>query len=149
MDEENTDVGLSNKIKIPIIILTFITICAMGGMFIKVVYSINKSEKPSDSLQYLRTIGDKLQDKGLYEQSIEQYIKYLKNTNIDESSYSEVAHNVGELYMKLSNCQEALVWLFHAETIETQYVRAEELKIHIDTCLVKINSPKPTNLNTK
>ena len=51
--------------------------------------------------------------------------------------------------MQLSNCQEALVWLFHAETTETQYSRAEELKIHIDTCLAKINSPKPTNLNTK
>jgi tetratricopeptide (TPR) repeat protein len=149
MAEENISVGLSNKIKIPIIILTFVTICAMGGMFIKVAYSISKSEKSTDSLQYLRTIGDKLQDKGLYEQSIEQYIKYLKNTNRDEPSYSEVAHNIGELYMKLSNCQEALVWLFHAETTETKYSRAEELKIHIDTCLVNINSQKPTNLNTK
>jgi tetratricopeptide (TPR) repeat protein len=148
MAEENISVGLSNKIKIPIIILTFVTICAMGGMFIKVAYSISNSEN-TDSLQYLRTIGDKLQDKGLYEQSIEQYIKYLKSTNRDEPSYSEVAHNVGELYMQLSNCQEALVWLFHAETTETQYSRAEELKIHIDTCLAKINSPKPTNLNTK
>ena len=121
----------------------------MGGMFIKIAYSISKSEKSTDSLQYLRTIGGKLEDKGLYEQSIEQYIKYLKSTNRDEPSYSEVAHNVGELYMKLSNCQEALVWLFHAETTETQYSRTEELKIHIDTCLAKINSPKPTNLNTK
>ena len=101
MTEENISVGLSNKIKIPIIILTFVTICAMGGMFIKVAYSISKTEKSIDSLQYLRTIGDKLQDKGLYEQSIEQYIKYLKSTNRDEPSYSEVAHNVGELYMTI------------------------------------------------
>jgi len=140
---------LSNKIKIPIIILTFITLCAMGVLFIKIAYSVSSPGKQSDSYQYLRSVGDKLKNKGLNEQAIDQYIKYLEKSKTNALSHSMVAHTVGELYMELSNCREALVWLFHAEAAGTTYHRADELKKHIDTCLAQINSSEPTNLNTK
>ena len=140
---------LSNKIKIPIIILTFITLCAMGVLFIKIAYSVSSPGKQSDSYQYLRSVGDKLKNKGLNEQAIDQYIKYLEKSKTNMLSHSMVAHTVGELYMELSNCREALVWLFHAEAASTTYHRAEDLKKHIDTCLAQINSSAPTNLNTK
>jgi len=141
--------GLSYKIKIPIIILTLITVCAMGALFIKIAYSVSSSEKPSDSYQYLLKVGDKLRNKGLHEQAIDQYIKYLEKTKINTSPRAFVAHTVGELYMELSNCQEALVWLFQAEEAEKSYRRTDELKKHIDTCLTKINSSKPSNLNAR
>ena len=141
--------GLSNKIKIPIIILTFITLCAMGVLFIKIAYSVSSPGKQSDSYQHLRNVGDKLKNKGLNEQAIDQYIKYLEKSKTNMLSHSMVAHTVGELYMELSNCREALVWLFHAEAAGTTYHRADELKKHIDTCLAQINSSEPTNLNTK
>jgi hypothetical protein len=51
--------------------------------------------------------------------------------------------------MELSNCQEALVWLFQAEEAEKTYHRNDELKKHIDTCSTKINSLKPSNLNAR
>jgi hypothetical protein len=51
--------------------------------------------------------------------------------------------------MELSNCQEGLIWLFQAEEEETTYHRADELKKHIDTCLAKIHSLEPNNLNAK
>ena len=140
---------LSYKIKIPIIILTLITVCAMGALFIKIAYSVSSSEKQSDSYQYLLKVGDKLRNKGLHEQAIDQYIKYLEKTKINTSPRAFVAHTVGELYMELSNCQEALVWLFQAEEAEKTYRRTDELKKHIDTCSTKINSSKPSNLNAR
>ena len=140
---------LSNKIKIPIIILTFITLCAMGVLFIKIAYSVSSPGKQSDSYQYLRSVGDKLKNKGLNEQAIDQYIKYLEKSKTNALSHSMVAHTVGELYMELSNCREALVWLFHAEAAGTTYHRTDELKKHIDTCLAQINSSEPPNLITK
>ena len=60
-----------------------------------------------------------------------------------------VAHTIGQIYMELSNCQEGLIWLFQAEEEATTYHRADELKKHIDTCLAKINSLEPNNLNAK
>ena len=149
MEDDSIQNKLSYKIKIPIIILTLITACAMGALFIKIAYSVSSSEKPSDSYQYLLKVGDKLRNKGLHEQAIDQYIKYLEKTKINTSPRAFVAHTVGELYMELSNCQEALVWLFQAEEAENTYRRTDELKKHIDTCLTKINSSKPSNLNAR
>jgi len=149
MEDDPSKNGLSYKIKIPIIILTLITVCAMGALFIKIAFSVSSSEKQSDSYQYLLKVGDKLRNKGLHEQAIDQYIKYLEKTKINTSPRAFVAHTVGELYMELSNCQEALVWLFQAEEAEKTYRRTDELKKHIDTCLTKINSSKPSNLNAR
>ena len=141
--------GLSYKIKIPIIVLTIITLSAMGALFIKIVYSVGSSENLSDSYQYLRNTGDKLKNEGLHEQAIDQYIKYLEKIKVENSFRSLIAHTVGELYMELSNCQEALIWLFQAEEAKDKYPRANKLKIHIDTCLIKIKSSQPINLNSK
>jgi len=149
MEDDPTKNGLSYKIKIPIIILTLITLGAMGALFIKIAFSVNSSEKKSDSYQYLRNVGDKLRDKGLHEQAIDQYIKYLEKTKINTDSRAMVAHTIGQIYMELSNCQEGLIWLFQAEEEETTYHRADELKKHIDTCLAKIHSLEPNNLNAK
>ena len=149
MEDDPIQNKLSYKIKIPIIILTLITVCSMGALFIKIAYSVSSSEKLSDSYQYLRNVGDKLKNKGLYEQAIDQYIKYLEKTNINTDSHTKVAHAVGELYIELSNCQEGLVWLFQAEESKTPYSRTNDLKKHIDLCLAKINSSKPSNLNIK
>ena len=149
MEDDSVQNKLSYKIKIPIIILTLITACAMGALFIKIAYSVSSSEKQSDSYQYLLKVGDKLRNKGLHEQAIDQYIKYLEKTKINTSPRALVAHTVGELYMELSNCQEALVWLFQAEEAEKTYHRTDELKKHIDTCSTKINSLKPSNLNAR
>ena len=149
MEDDPIQNKLSYKIKIPIIILTLITVCAMGALFIKIAYSVSSSEKQSDSYQYLLKVGDKLRNKGLHEQAIDQYIKYLEKTKNNTSPPAFVAHTVGELYMELSNCQEALVWLFQAEEAEKTYHRTDELKKHIDTCSTKINSSKPSNLNAR
>ena len=149
MEDDPIQNKLSYKIKIPIIILTLITVCAMGALFIKIAYSVSSSEKKSESYQYLLKVGDKLRNKGLHEQAIDQYIKYLEKTTINTSPRAFIAHTVGELYMELSNCQEALVWLFQAEEVEKTYHRTDELKKHIDTCLTKINLSKPSNLNAR
>ena len=149
MEDDPIQNKLSYKIKIPIIILTLITVCAMGALFIKIAYSVSSSEKQSDSYQYLLKVGDKLRNKGLHEQAIDQYIKYLEKTKINTASRAMVAHTIGQIYMELSNCQEGLIWLFQAEEEETTYPRADELKKHIDTCLARINSLEPNNLNAK
>ena len=149
MEDNPSKNGLSYKIKIPIIILTLIMLGAMGALFIKIAFSVNSSEKKSDNYQYLRNVGDKLRNKGLHEQAIDQYIKYLEKTKINTTSRAMVAHTIGQIYMELSNCQEALVWLFQAEEGETTYHRAAELKKNIDTCLATINSLEPKNLNAE
>ena len=96
---------LSNKIKIPIIILTFITLCVLAGLFLKIAYSVSASGKQSDSHQNLRNVGDKLKDQGLNEQAIDQYIKYL-----EKSKTNSLLHNI--------SVTDTLAWL---NTFLTEY----------------------------
>ena len=147
-EPENLKDGLSNKVKASIIILTFFTLCAFGALLIKIVYSVSSNDN-KDNYQYLLDVGDKLKNNGLKEQAISEYIRYLDQAKKDTPPYFSVSHKVGELYMELNNCREALVWLFHAENLGSSYQRAEELKSHIDVCLTQINSSKPENLTTR
>ena len=149
MEEDPTKNKLSYKIKIPIIILTLITLAVMGALFIKIAFSVSSLEKKSNSYQYLRNVGDKLRDKGLHQQAIYQYIEYLEKTKINTASRTMIAHTIGQMYIELSNCQEGLMWLFQAEEEETTYHRVDELKKDIDICLAQVNSLQRSNLNTK
>jgi len=149
MEEDPTKNKLSYKIKIPIIILTLITLAVMGALFIKIAFSVSSSEKKSNSYQYLRNVGDKLRDKGLHQQAIHQYIEYLEKTKINTASRTMIAHSIGQMYIELSNCQEGLMWLFQAEEEETTYHRVDELKKDIDICLAQVNSLQRSNPNTK
>ena len=149
MEENSENNKLSYKIKIPVIILTVITLAVMGALFVKIAFSISSSEKKSNSYQYLQNVGDKLRDKGLHQQAIHQYIEYLEKTKINTASRTMIAHAIGQMYMELSNCQEGLMWLFQAEEEETTYHRVDELKKDIDICLTQVNSLQRSNLNTK
>ena len=149
MEENSENNKLSYKIKIPVIILTVITLAVMGALFVKIAFSISSSEKKSNSYQYLQNVGDKLRDKGLYQQAIHQYIEYLEKTKINTASRTMIAHTIGQMYIELSNCQEGLMWLFQAEEEETTYHRIDELKKDIDICLTQVNSLQRSNLNTK
>ena len=149
MEENSENNKLSYKIKIPVIILTVITLAVMGALFVKIAFSISSSEKKSNSYQYLRNVGDKLRDKGLHQQAIHQYIEYLEKAKINTASRTMIAHTIGQMYIELSNCQEGLMWLFQAEEEETTYHRVDELKKDIDICLTKINSLQRSNINTK
>ena len=149
MEDNSENNKLSYKIKIPVIILTVITLAVMGALFVKIAFSISSSEKKSNSYQYLQNVGDKLRDKGLHQQAIHQYIEYLEKTKINTASRTMIAHTIGQMYMELSNCHEGLMWLFQAEEEETTYHRVDELKKDIDICLTQINSLQRSNLNTK
>ena len=149
MEENSENNKLSYKIKIPVIILTVITLAVMGALFVKIAFSISSSEKKSNSYQYLQNVGDKLRDKGLHQQAIHQYIEYLEKTKINTASRTTIAHTIGQMYIELSNCQEGLMWLFQAEEEETTYQRVDELKKDIDICLTQVNSLQRSNLNTK
>ena len=48
---------------------------------------------------------------------------------------ARTAATAGELYLKLGNCKEALVWLFRSEAANAD--KATEFQPLIDTCIAK------------
>jgi|GEM_PF-457786 len=157
MDIENPykqkeKVGLA--IKIPIFILTFLTLVALGAVFSKLLKSPllgNKKtvmevpeEPPSASLwaEQLPLLGARLEEAGLYEQAVSQYTEFLETASVQGKERAEIAFKVGKIYQKLGNCGEALVWFYHAELNKPPQELQTKLNPDIDSCLTNIRRPK-------
>ena len=138
--EMNQD-RISRNIKIPVILLTLATLIAFAVFFVKLSSSL------SGSLEVwgpqMQVVGDKLKSAGLKEQAITQYIKFLELREIDLKIRARVAQTVGQLYIELDNCPEAMSWLFQAETIGLVPSQNDILTRHSDFCLQKIKQPLP------
>jgi tetratricopeptide (TPR) repeat protein len=149
--KQKNKVGLS--IKIPIIILTFLTLIAMGAVFTKFLKSPILNNKKDSSTpakasslsiwtEQLPLLGARLDEAGLYEQAVQQYIKYLETASVQGPERATAAHKAGRLYQKLGNCGEALVWFYHAELNQPPKELQTQLNQDIDSCLTNIRRPK-------
>ena len=142
--EMNQD-RISRKIKIPVILLTLATLIAFAVFFVKLSSSLLGSKKDSPEAwgPQMQMVGDKLKSAGLKEQAITQYINFLELREIDLKIRARVAQTVGQLYIELDNCPEAMPWLFQAETIGPAPSQNDILTRRIDFCLQKIKQPLP------
>ncbi len=138
--EMNQD-RISRNIKIPVILLTLATLIAFAVFFVKLSSSL--LGHPEVWGPQMQMVGDKLKSAGLKEQAITQYIKFLELREIDLKIRARVAQTVGQLYIELDNCPEAMSWLFQAETIGPAPSQNDILTRHIDFCLQKIKQPLP------
>ena len=138
--EMNQD-RISRKIKIPVILLTLATLIAFAVFFVKLSSSL--LVHPEVWGPQMQLVGDKLKSAGLKEQAITQYIKFLELREIDLKIRARVAQTVGQLYIELDNCPEAMPWLFQAETIGPAPSQNDILTRRIDFCLQKIKQPLP------
>ena len=138
--------GVSKKLKTVVIILTVLTLFAFVALFTKLaskqptpkisnsaVRAIELNMSLSDEYQ---AVGTRLMNSGLREQAIDQFIQVWEMQKVGSAERAKAAHTVGRLYADLNNCQEALVWLFRAETSESDLL----LSPLIDTCLAKVRS---------
>ena len=138
--------GVSKKLKTIVIILTVLTLFAFVALFTKLaskqptpkisnsaVRAIELNMSLSDEYQ---AVGTRLMNSGLREQAIDQFIQVWEMQKVGSAERAKAAHTVGRLYVDLNNCEEALVWLFRAETSKSDLV----LSPPIDTCLAKVRS---------
>lgn len=123
--------GVSPKLKIFVIGLTFVTIMAFGlfiALFIKKTFV-----KGTDKVwgPQLVTIAEELNDKGLKPQAIEHYKKYLETQEVDLKTRSSISFNIATLYVELGQCDDAVVWFLHAKAAypEEHLVQKSDAKI--------------------
>jgi len=137
--------GVSTKLKIFVIGLTFVTIMAFGvfvAMFIKKMF-INKSEGSHWGPQLL-TIAEELKDRGLKQQAIEQYENYLASQEVDLATRSRVYSEISELYLELGNCDQAILWYLHAKAAQPKALRAEESESKFQECRKRSSTSNPS-----
>ncbi len=139
--------GVSKKLKVFVLVLTAITLMAFVALFTKLVTKTSITQKPGIEvpapnqglITEYQTVGTRLMEAGLAEQAIDQFIKVWEMQKTRSSDRAKAAQTVGELYAKLGNCQESLIWLFRAEVSDSTL----PIQPLIDSCLAKIRSSHP------
>lgn len=127
--------GVSTKLKVFVIGLTFITIMASGvfiAMFIKKAF-IKKADPVTWGPQ-LVTIAEELKARGLKPQAIEHYQKYLNTQEVDLETRSRISLNIAQLYIELGKCDDAVVWFLHAKTAQSTVPSIQESEIQLQQC---------------
>ena len=143
-DSKIPEEGVSGKIKAVVYILTGITVFAFVAFFTKLITkkpTAIQQEKSIKNTQVdarateLEKAGERLQQVGLNEQALDQYILIWTLGESNATDRAKAAATTGRLYLKLGNCKEALVWLFRSEAANPD--KATELQPLIDTCIAK------------
>ena len=133
--------GVSRKLKIVVLSLS-VVICLVFflliGKLAETMFFDSPSPEASHWKSQLLEVGNKLQNAGLPEQAIGQYIKYLDQPGIVPRSRAKVSRAVGKLYIQLGNCREALVWLYRSEATQPAKTREAGLNKEIDFCLHQV-----------
>ena len=143
-DSKIPEEGVSGKIKAVVYILTGITVFAFVGFFTKLITKKPTAIQQGKSIKNTRVdgrstelekAGERLQQVGLNEQALEQFILIWTLGESNATDRAKAAATTGRLYLKLGNCKEALVWLFRSEAANPD--KATELQPLIDTCIAK------------
>jgi hypothetical protein len=143
-DSKIPEDGVSGKLKAVVYILTGITLFAFVAFFTKLITKKSTPIQQETSVKDIRIdtraaelekAGERLQQVGLNEQALDQYIQIWAMEESNAADRAKAAANAGRLYLKLGNCKEALVWLFRSEAANPD--KAIELQTLIDTCIAK------------
>jgi hypothetical protein len=143
-DSKKPEDGVSGKLKAVVYVLTGITLFAFVAFFTKLIIKKSTPIQQETSMKDIRIgtraeelekAGERLQQVGLNEQALDQYIQIWSLGESNSANRAKAAATAGRLYLKLGNCQEALVWLFRSEAANPD--KANELKTLIDTCIAK------------
>ena len=143
-DSKIPEDGVSGKLKAVVYILTGITLFAFVAFFTKLITKKPTAIQQEKSIKNTRVdaratelekAGERLQQVGLNEQALDQYILIWTLGESNATDRAKAAATTGRLYLKLGNCKEALVWLFRSEAANPD--KATELQPLIDTCIAK------------
>ena len=143
-DSKIPEEGVSGKIKAVVYILTGITLFAFVAFFTKLITKKPTAIQQEKSIKNTRVdaratelekAGERLQQVGLNEQALDQFILIWTLGESNATDRAKAAATTGRLYLKLGNCKEALVWLFRSEAANPD--KATELQPLIDTCITK------------
>jgi hypothetical protein len=132
--------GVSTKIKVFVIGLTFITVaafCVFIVMFAKKTFlkGTNQTWGPQ-----LVTIAEELKDKGLKPQAIEHYKKYLDTQKADMKTRSKISFDIATLYVELGKCDDAVVWFLHAKAAQPTATWIQESEAQLQQCRSRSNT---------
>jgi hypothetical protein len=135
--------GVSPKLKMFVIGMTFLTIMA-GGIFVALLVKKVFVQGPDSKTwgPQILAIGKELENKGLKPQAIEHYQKYLDTQKVDMKTRSKISFDIATLYVDLRQCDNAVVWFLHAQTAQLEEHRVQKANTQIQQCRSGSKAPR-------
>ena len=136
--------GISPNLKRGILIFSIFTVLAFGvfgTLLIKKLLSRSTGETSPRNHELL-TVAERLESAGLYDQALGQYEKFLNANESNPKLRAEAAYKAGKLYVKLDNCRDGLVLLFHSQAIQADAPWTDDLNATTDACIARLK-PHP------
>lgn len=133
--------GLSKNLKRGILIFSAFTVLAFGifgTLLIKKL--LTPSTDTTSRGRELLTVAERLESVGLYDQALGQYEKFINTDGPSQKLRAEAAYKAGRLYVKLDNCREGLVFLFHSQAILSDAPWTADLNATTDACLARLKT---------
>ena len=112
---------VSPRLKAAVIGLTVLTIVAGITFFILFCQRVYSSFGEPTWGKQLLVVAEKLENEGLFDQSIRIYRRYLDQGNPDMKTRAQISIKLANFYNHLHNdCAETLSWLYEAEAADSK-----------------------------
>ena len=141
----NSEKDISGRLKILLISFILFTFLIFGVFFTVLIKKVFDANKENQWESRFETLGDRLKENNLQTKAIEQYKKFLGQSNINMKKRAFVSFKIGELFMYSGNCPEALVWFFQSDIADGTFPQKEKLNSNIRVCLEKIKKKPHEN----
>ncbi len=93
---------------------------------------------PGQHTEALRDAGNKLRAVGLNKEATDLYTAYLNNETLDTGEKAKISFSLAKMYIDDSDYNEAIKWLYIAESLGGGFVDKAELDRKIVLCLEKL-----------
>lgn len=124
------------------IFFSFMTLLLFIGIAVLILQVTRRGECPADkgilTDKEQRALANKLKGVGLPKEAAEAFEQYLKTAGISEKERSNIAYNIGQLYMEAKEYEKALPWLYRVEIFDPKTKLASSVSSQIITCLERL-----------
>ena len=133
--------GVSPQIKIFVIGLTFFTVMAFGifaALMIKKIFLKNDTQEVWGP--QLLTIAQQLQERGLRQEAVDHYQRYLDTQTVDNKTRSRISLSMAALYLELGLCDKATVSFLHAQAAQPEAPEVHTFKPRVGQCRSNVST---------
>lgn len=127
--------GVSPQIKIFVIGMTFLTIMAFGVFAALMIKKIFLKEGGEETWgPQLLTIAEQLKDRGLRQEALEHYQRYLDTQTVNLKARAGISMTMAHLHLELGQCNRAVVTFLHAQAAQPSHPEIQTFESKIQSC---------------
>lgn len=122
------------------------TLIRLFFLFLIVLISCNQQQKPLVSEDSKLQLASTYYNNGLYEASVNEYLEYLRDYQLDENRQANTYYNIANIYFeRINDYEKALQYYFKIKYLYPQSTLQGDVGKKIVNCLERLKRSKDAN----